>query len=44
MAFDRFGDRDDLDHVFTAFWYLANGKPYDPYLPPSETLPPGSRT
>jgi len=27
MAFDPFGDRDDLDHVFTAFWHLANGKP-----------------
>jgi hypothetical protein len=28
--------------VFTPFGHLADGNPYDAYLPPPETLPPQS--
>ncbi len=34
--------RDGTDYVFTPFGHLADGKPYDAYRPPSETLPPQS--
>jgi hypothetical protein len=31
--------RDGTDFVFAPFGHLADGNPYDAYLPPSETLP-----
>lgn len=31
--------RDGLDFLFTPFGHLADGNPYDAYLPPSPTLP-----
>ena len=31
--------RDGTDFVFAPFDHLADGNPYDAYLPPSETLP-----
>ena len=31
--------REGTDHVFTPFGHLADGNPYDAYLPPAETLP-----
>jgi hypothetical protein len=34
--------RDCADYVFTPFGHLADGNPYDAYLPPPETLPPQS--
>ena len=34
--------RDDTDYVFTPFGHLADGNPYDAYLPPSDTLPPST--
>ena len=30
--------RDGVDFVFTPFGHLADGNPYDAYLPPSPTL------
>ena len=30
---------DGADFVFAPFGHLADGNPYDAYLPPSETLP-----
>ncbi len=36
--------RDGSNFVFKPFGHLANGNPYDAYLPPSETLPSGSST
>jgi hypothetical protein len=32
--------RDGADYVFTPFGHLADGNPFDAYLPPPETLPP----
>ena len=34
--------QDGADYVFTPFGHLADGNPYDAYLPPPETLPPQS--
>ncbi len=31
--------REGTDYVFTPFGHLADGNPYDTYLPPAETLP-----
>ena len=36
--------REGTDHVFTPFGHLADGNPYDVYLPPAETLPGQSPT
>ena len=36
--------RDGTDFVFAPFGHLADGNPYDTYLPPSETLPDRSPT
>jgi hypothetical protein len=36
--------RDGADFVFTPFGHLADGNPFDAYLPPSETLPLPSPT
>jgi hypothetical protein len=36
--------RDGADFVFTPFGHLADGNPYDAYLPPSDTLPVQSQT
>lgn len=36
--------RDEGDYVFTPFGHLADGNPYDAYLPPSEPLPDRSAT
>jgi hypothetical protein len=36
--------RDGTDFVFAPFGHLADGNPYDAYLPPSETLPDRSPT
>ena len=33
--------RDDGDYVFTPFGYLADGNPYDAYLPPDPGDPDG---
>jgi hypothetical protein len=34
--------RDGADYLFTPFGHLADGNPYDAYVPPSPTLPDGS--
>jgi hypothetical protein len=31
--------REGTDYLFTPFGHLADGNPYDAYLPPAETLP-----
>ena len=31
--------REGTDYLFTPFRHLADGNPYDAYLPPAETLP-----
>jgi hypothetical protein len=31
--------REGTDYLFTPFGHLADGNPYDAYLPPVETLP-----
>ncbi len=36
--------REGADYVFTPFGHLADGNPYDAYLPPAETLPGQSPT
>jgi hypothetical protein len=33
--------RDDGDYVFTPFGHLAEGNPYDTYLPPDPDNPEG---
>ncbi len=33
--------RDDSDYVFTPFGHLADGNPYDTYLPPDPDDPEG---
>jgi hypothetical protein len=35
---------DGGDYAFTPFGHLADGNPYDAYLPPSEPLPDRSAT
>ncbi|ESY71798.1 hypothetical protein X743_18895 [Mesorhizobium sp. LNHC252B00] len=35
--------RDGADFVFMPFGHLADGNPYDAYLPPSDTLPSSSQ-
>ncbi len=34
--------RDGMDYVFTPFGHLADGNPFDAYVPPSATLPDDS--
>lgn len=34
--------RDGTDYVFTPFGHLADGNPYDAYVPPSDTPPPSA--
>jgi len=36
--------REGTDYLFTPFGHLADGNPYDAYLPPAETLPRQSPT
>ena len=36
--------RNGTDFVFTPFGHLADGNPFDAYLPPSQTLPDQSPT
>ena len=36
--------REGTDYVFTPFGHLADGNPYDAYLPPAEPLPGQSQT
>jgi hypothetical protein len=36
--------RQGTDYVFTPFGHLADGNPYDVYVPPAETLPGQSPT
>jgi Family of unknown function (DUF6117) len=36
--------REGTDYLFTPFGHLADGNPYDAYLPPAETLPGRSPT
>jgi hypothetical protein len=36
--------RDGTDFVLTPFGHLADGNPFDAYLPPSEPLPDPSRS
>jgi hypothetical protein len=36
--------REGKDYLFTPFGHLADGNPYDAYLPPAETLPRQSPT
>ena len=31
--------REGTEYLFTPFGHLADGNPYDAYLPPAETLP-----
>ncbi|MDI6025961.1 DUF6117 family protein [Corticibacterium sp. UT-5YL-CI-8] len=35
------GSRDDGDYIFTPFRHLADGNPYDAYLPPDPDSPDG---
>jgi hypothetical protein len=36
------GRREGTDFLFTPFGHLADGNPYDAYVPPSEPEPPAS--
>ena len=37
----RMRNRDDGDYFFTPFGHLADGNPYDAYLPPDPDNPDG---